>query len=234
MSERQARPSGAVLLTASPANVDLGALVDALNYGRASKSLWFWAGKRTCDIVLATILIVVFVPVLVLISIAIAVESRGNPIFKQHRVGQGLKLFRIYKFRTMYHGVPDLPLMMKDPETGVMRRPTFHEDTRVTRVGRILRRWSLDELPQIFNVLGGDMSFVGPRPLTLIESTRIPVQALVRYSVPSGITGLGQVRDRSIIATPTRFDHDTEYALQLSVSTELSIVGRTFGAIWRG
>lgn len=214
--------------------VDFGALVDSLNFGHSSKSLFFWRCKRLFDIAASLSLLVVLSPILLAIVVCICIESRGNPIFRQYRVGQRLKLFQIYKFRTMFEGVPDIPVLVQEKSTGRMRRPTFREDGRITRIGKFLRRWSLDELPQLFNVLFGEMSLVGPRPLTVIESTRIPVEALLRYSVPAGITGLGQVRDRNIIHTPERFDHDRDYVMNLSAAQECSILLKTFGAVIRG
>lgn len=214
--------------------VNFGALVDALNYGRASKSMVFWVGKRSFDVFLSLALLLVCLPVLLLITLAISVESRGNPLFLQYRVGERMRLFRIFKFRTMYHGAADEALMVRDDASGRLRRPTYQEDGRITRMGRFLRRWSFDELPQLVNVLLGQMSMVGPRPLTVIESTQIPVEALLRYSVPAGITGLGQIRDRSIIFTPDRFDHDRDYVLHLGLEQEWHIVKSTFGTVLRG
>jgi lipopolysaccharide/colanic/teichoic acid biosynthesis glycosyltransferase len=188
---------------------------------------WFWIAKRIFDLGLALTLLVLLAPLLALVAFAIKLESRGPALFTQVRVREGMRPFRIFKFRTMHLNVEPIPQAVFDEARAKFRRPTFHEDPRMTRVGRVLRTFSMDELPQILNILRGEMSFVGPRPLTEIETAGVPREALLRYAVPSGITGLAQVKDRAAIVDVSRFHHDLEYVRTLSLRREAWIVLNT-------
>lgn len=192
----------------------------------------YWIVKRCFDVALALAILVFASPLLGLIVVAIKIDSKGPVFFHQTRVGRRLNWFKIHKFRTMHEDVSPVPVAIYDPALGKHRRPRSSEDLRVTRVGRILRRFSLDELPQIINVLLGEMSFIGPRPLTITESMATPVPALARYSVPAGISGLAQVRDRSAIGTPSRFLHDIEYVKTVSWRVDLKILLATFSRMY--
>ncbi len=191
-------------------------------------SRFYWFARRLFDIGLALLVLIAGLPVLLLIVVAIKVESKGPVLFRQSRVGQNLRIFSIFKFRTMYQGVDPEPVALFDAVSQTFRRPRFTEDPRVTRMGRVLRRLSFDELPQILNILSGDMSLIGPRPLTITESLAVPKAALCRYSVPAGITGLAQIRDRHSLFTHNRFDSDIEYTRTLSPGLDFHIFCRTF------
>ncbi len=204
-----------------------------LNFGRQSKRSTYWIRKRIYDIVLSAITLVVLSPLLLLVTIAIRLESRGPIFFIQERMGERLRIFRIVKFRTMYHGVPDKPLPIRDKDSGELRRPFFDEDPRITKLGKFLRWSSIDELPQLLNVLRGEMSIVGPRPLTVIESVDMPMNLLLRYSVPAGLTGLAQVRDRSIAFDTKRFMPDIEYVHNLSFRNDSEIMMKTFSVLFK-
>ncbi len=192
----------------------------------------FWFVRRVFDLAFAVSVLALLAPFFLAICVAIKVDSRGPIFFRQMRVGQRLKWFKILKFRTMYEGVSAVPVAILDPTTGLYRRPRSSEDPRLTRVGRLLRRFSLDELPQVINILAGDMSLIGPRPLTLVESMAVPVDALSRYSVPAGLTGLAQIRNRQAIVSASRFDHDLEYVKTISWQVDAKIFFKTFGRMY--
>jgi lipopolysaccharide/colanic/teichoic acid biosynthesis glycosyltransferase len=205
-------------------------VIPLLNYGRASKSNWYWLAKRTFDIAVSGSMLILLSPLLLLVACIIRWESRGPVFFRQERMGERFSTFTIYKFRTMYNGVPDKAAPIID-EYGKTRRPRFYEDPRVTRIGRLLRATSIDELPQLLNILRGEMSLVGPRPLKLDESLAMPMDAVIRYSVPAGLTGLAQIRDRSIAFDPVRFRPDLEYVRNLSLWLDFKIMLKTLTVI---
>lgn len=209
----------------------LKAVAYSFNVGRSSKSVWFWFSKRIFDFVFALAALVLLSPLLVLIAIAIRLNSKG-PIFFQHeRVGERLKIFKVYKFRTMHEGVSTHPKAIYDNSDKKYRRPTIFEDPRITSIGRFLRSWSLDELPQLVNIIKGDMSLIGPRPLTLEESLVFPEKGLIRYSVPSGLTGLAQITDRFSNTDPDRYVNDIDYVNKLGFIQEFKIFVKSFYAI---
>jgi lipopolysaccharide/colanic/teichoic acid biosynthesis glycosyltransferase len=213
-----------------PNEIDLGAVIAALSVVQTSWA--FFAAKRAFDIVLAIAILIVGMPLFAAVIIAIKIDSRGPVLFKQERVRQGLRTFLILKFRTMHVEARPYPLAIFDKDSGAYRRPRLNEDPRVTAVGRMLRRYSIDELPQVINILKGEMSFIGPRPLTLPESRMVPSAALVRYAVPSGISGIAQLRQRNAIVGVERFDGDVEYVRQLGLKQELKIFVQTFGKLY--
>lgn len=183
--------------------------------------------KRCLDVVTALTALVVLAPVMALIAAAIRVDSPGPVLFRQQRTGRDGNAFSIYKYRTMSadaearHG-----RLLRDNEVD---GPLFkmHEDPRITRVGRHLRRMSLDELPQLLNVLSGDMSLVGPRPLPVDESARLDGAALARFRVAPGITGLWQVSGRSDLSYADLQHLDSVYVHSWSLLWDLRILLRT-------
>jgi lipopolysaccharide/colanic/teichoic acid biosynthesis glycosyltransferase len=201
-------------------------IIPLLNFGRCRKSVWYWLFKRSFDIVASALLLILLSPLLAIVAVIIRFESRGKVLFRQERMGERFSTFTIYKFRTMYDGVPDRAIPIVD-SAGKTRRPTFFEDPRVTKIGRFLRATSIDELPQLLNILRGEMSFVGPRPLKVDESLAMPFDSVIRYSVPAGLTGLAQIRDRSIAFDPSRFRPDLEYVHNLGVWQDIKIMFKT-------
>jgi exopolysaccharide biosynthesis polyprenyl glycosylphosphotransferase len=187
--------------------------------------------KRLIDLAGATVGIVVLAPALALIALAIKLDSRGPVIFAQERIGLHRRRFKAYKFRTM---VPDAERLQAQLETqNEAQGPVFKikADPRVTRLGAWLRATSLDELPQLFNVLSGEMSLVGPRPLPVRDVERIDVGwHKRRFSVKPGITCLWQIRSR----TP-EFDawirSDMEYIDNWSLALDLKILAKTVPAV---
>jgi lipopolysaccharide/colanic/teichoic acid biosynthesis glycosyltransferase len=206
-------------------------MAEILNHGRGKRSRLYWFSRRVLEFVGASVVTMSALPLFALIGLAIKFDSKGPIFFTQSRVGERLKFFKIYKFRTMYLGSENSPVGVFDEEKNTFRRPTFNEDKRVTRVGKVLRKWSLDELPQMINILIGDMSLVGPRPLMAHEALDIPPDAMARYSVPAGLTGLAQIRDRGIILDQSRFDADLEYVSYPGYIEDMKIVWGTFPKI---
>ncbi len=195
--------------------------------------------KRAVDLAVAAGALVVLTPLFLLIAAAIKLDSRGSIFFRQLRKGREDKTFRIYKFRTM---VPNADLQKaelaylnkyilagEDP-----RMFKIEGDPRVTRVGRVLRRYSLDELPQLFNVLRGEMSLVGPRPLVLNEADEVEGWARHRLALKPGITGLWQVLGRNNIPFDEMIRLDYIYVTQWSLAHDLRLLCRTLPVLARG
>jgi lipopolysaccharide/colanic/teichoic acid biosynthesis glycosyltransferase len=176
--------------------------------------------KRGLDIAVATIAMVVFAPLLLLIALAIRLDSRGRVLFRQQRLGCGGVPFTLYKFRTMIENAPDF----RNADGSAFNSPC---DRRVTRLGRLLRSSSLDELPQLFNILSGAMSLVGPRPDQVDQSRFYSGDEWRRSLVKPGITGLAQVSGRNAILWASRKQLDLEYVARQSVLLDLKILLRT-------
>lgn len=179
--------------------------------------------KRSMDLALALPLALLFCPIFVLIGIAIKLDSPGPVLFRQTRHGRGMRRFTIYKFRSLRHRVPD--------PHGQYRM--LEHDPRITRVGAFLRRTSLDELPQLFNVIEGSMSLVGPRPLVEWESRASLQTHPERFEVKPGITGLCQIRFRNWGEFGPRWDCDVEYVQNWSPLLDLYILLKTPGCVLR-
>lgn len=191
---------------------------------------WQLAIKRAMDVVLASALLVVASPVLLVAVILIRLDSRGPAIFVQARWGWRERQFRFYKLRTMYVGPVRGDAESRD---GTLRK--LEHDPRVTRVGRLLRRTSIDELPQLWNVVRGDMSLVGPRPLVPHMLDPFPALRAVRCKVRPGITGLWQVNDRehnTHVGQMARWD--LEYIGNVGVLLDARILARTVWAVASG
>ncbi len=183
---------------------------------RRSK-LAYRLSKRMLDLAVAVPLSGALMPVFAAISVAIRVDSNGPALFLQQRFGEGMKPFTIVKFRTLRHDEPD-------PHA---RYEMLKGDPRITRVGRFLRSTSLDELPQLFNVIAGTMSLVGPRPLVEWESREAYASHPERFDAKPGITGLSQVTVRNSEDLQGRLDADVEYAHIADFLTDLRILIQT-------
>jgi len=194
--------------------------------------------KRTLDVVVSASLLILTFPVIVLIAVLIRLDSPGPVIFQQQRVAQGGRLFRFLKFRTMYADArqrfPDLYAYRYGPEGFGDFYFKTPDDPRLTRVGRRLRRTSLDELPNLVNVLRGEMSLVGPRP-ELPEHLRYYGQReLVKFSVKPGVTGLWQIRGRARLRYVEQLESEIEYVRRRSLLLDLEILARTPRAVLTG
>ncbi|MGH7829518.1 MAG: sugar transferase, partial [Candidatus Binatia bacterium] len=194
-----------------------------------------FALKRAIDVACSTVALTLLLPILAVVAIAIKLESKGPVFFRQERIGLGRKKFRLVKFRTM---VSDAEARLQELERhNEVRGAAFKikDDPRVTRVGRILRKFSLDELPQFFNVLKGDMSLVGPRPLPVRDVERFDARwQKRRFSVKPGITCLWQANGRHEISFEHWMELDLQYIDSWSLKLDFDILMKTIPAVFRG
>ncbi|HLG12644.1 MAG TPA: sugar transferase [Dehalococcoidia bacterium] len=184
--------------------------------------------KRLLDVALSLLLLLVFSPIIVSISVAILLQD-GRPVFfSQKRMGQNGKKFTVYKFRSMHRDAEKLLQQVKQ-HNNIQDGPIFkwRQDSRITKVGRFLRRTSLDELPQLWNVLLGNMSLVGPRPPLESEVIEYEGWQLRRLAVKPGMTGLWQVSGRSNLGFVQMVGLDIDYIEAWSVWRDLSLLVRT-------
>ncbi len=213
-----------------------GATVFPINM-LASKKMWRL--KRTSDILVALFSLIILSPIMALIAAAIKIESKGTVFYISKRSGSGYQVFDFYKFRTMRQGSDEELKNLKDSNqygSGSEKAIFFKikNDPRVTRIGQFLRSTSLDELPQLFNVLRGDMSLVGNRPLPLYEAEQLTRDNMAaRFLAPAGITGLWQVtkRGKDNMSPEERIQLDIEYAKKNSFLFDMQIVLKTFVAV---
>jgi lipopolysaccharide/colanic/teichoic acid biosynthesis glycosyltransferase len=199
------------------------------------ESRWAVAARRLVDLVLATALLVVLAPAMLAIAIAIRLDSPGPALFRQRRVGLGGREFTVFKFRSMRAGADPgrhreyvsalIQGTNAEPGSGDLYKLTV--DDRITPVGRWIRGWSLDELPQLLNVLGGQMSIVGPRPAIPYEVEEYPAWYMRRFDVKPGLTGLWQVNGRNERTYEEMVRLDVEYVETRSLLLDLGIVVRT-------
>jgi exopolysaccharide biosynthesis polyprenyl glycosylphosphotransferase len=179
--------------------------------------------KRAIDIILSLILLIILLPIFIIIGILIKLTSKGSILFNQERVGEKGKRFIIYKFRTMYTGSESIHEKLRPESKHDGPLLVLPDDPRQTPIGRFLRRISLDELPQLINVIKGDMSLVGPRPLMPSEITEYKNWHLKRLSVPQGMTGLWQVSGRAAIPFDQMVKLDIYYVENWSLLLDLKI-----------
>jgi lipopolysaccharide/colanic/teichoic acid biosynthesis glycosyltransferase len=190
--------------------------------------------KRALDVVLVLLGLLAIWPLLVVVAIAIKLESRGSVFFVQSRVGEDGRLFGMVKFRSMVANAEALRAAVEaqSDRDGICFKAK--DDPRITRVGRILRRTSLDELPQLWNVLIGQMSLVGPRPALPMEVAAYPAHAMERLNVLPGITGLWQVSGRADLSFDDMVALDVDYVRNHGVRRDIAILWRTIGVVASG
>jgi exopolysaccharide biosynthesis polyprenyl glycosylphosphotransferase len=236
------RESGVKLSVMPPMRAMLGTAVHlshiaempVIEYGTWGTSPSTMAIKRGVDIVLSAAGILILAPLMLAIAVAVRTSSRGPALFRQVRAGREGKPFKILKFRTMCHDAEERISEVISPDE--LSEPMFklREDPRVTKVGRYLRRTSLDELPQLFNVLRGDMSLVGPRPEELWLVERYGETQRFRLQMRPGLTGPMQVHGRGELNFQERLAVEREYVENYSIRKDLKILLRTIWTIWRG
>ncbi len=187
-------------------------------------------GKRALDLMLGSLALVLAAPVLAVAALAVRVTLGRPVLFRQRRVGQGGREFTCIKFRTMH---PDRRQADQSPAAGLERRLTHKSaaDPRLTRLGRLMRMTSVDELPQLINVLRGDMSLVGPRPELPAVVARYEPWQHRRHDVKPGMTGLWQVSARAETAMHEATAIDLDYVDRLGLKTDLAILARTIPAL---
>lgn len=177
--------------------------------------------KRGIDIILSAGGTLLFSPVMLITALLIKLDSDGPVFFVQERVGKDKKSFNLYKFRTMNVGAEKEGLGFDVEEN----------DSRITSIGNFLRRWCLDELPQLFNVLKGDMSIVGPRPTLKYQVDNYTDADARRLEIKPGMTGLAQIRGRNLLTWPEKIKYDVEYIDNYSTGLDFKIILETFGVI---
>jgi lipopolysaccharide/colanic/teichoic acid biosynthesis glycosyltransferase len=180
--------------------------------------------KRTLDLVLAAVGSVLSAPLVALLAVAIRLESPGHPIYRQTRVGKDGREFQIYKLRTMVSGAESI-----GPGLALQEG-----DERITRVGAFLRRYSLDELPNLYNVLRGEMSIIGPRPTVPVQVAQYTERQRGCLLVKPGITGWAQVNGRAALPWPERIELDLFYVEHRSMALDLRILARSARLILTG
>ena len=207
------------------------ALLDRKAILRRDRKYWF--AKRLQDIVLSLLALAVLWPVLLIVSLIIVIDSPGaGPIFFQERVGRNGKIFRFYKFRSM---IPDADKHLDELlDQNEMDGPVFKikHDPRITRFGKFIRRTSIDELPQLWNILKGDMSIVGPRPATPREVEMYDAYEKQRLYVTPGLTCYWQIQPhRNDLSFSEWLELDIQYIEDRSFKTDWKIIFKTFGAV---
>ena len=176
--------------------------------------------KRGLDILVSLLLLIVLSPLLAVIALAVKLESKGPAIFKQERAGRNGKPFTFYKFRTM-----------KADADPFGPSPKSFKDKRLTKIGRILREYSLDELPQLFNIVKGDMSLVGPRPLYLSQIPEWNERQKKRLRVKPGLTGLAQISGRGELTREEKLELDARYVDTASLVADIRIMWATLAHV---
>lgn len=177
--------------------------------------------KRIIDFLFSLIILLILLPLFLVVAILIKLDSKGPVIFKQSRLGKNGNVFKVWKFRTMIDNAEKMG-------TGLT---TAQNDPRITRVGKILRKTSIDELPQLINVLKGDMSFIGPRPAPVHHLKQYNENERQRLKVLPGITGWAQVNGRNILTWPERIEKDIWYVNNISFLLDLKIAFKTIKVV---
>jgi len=197
-------------------------------------------GCRALDLAIAAVSLILLSPLLLVIAVVIRLESRGPALFRQRRLGRSIRPFTVNKFRTMRAGASHdahrkfvQALIAGEQPPATVGKPRFKlaTDDRITRVGRVLRKTSLDELPQLWNVLRGEMSLVGPRPPIPYEVERYPAHWFARFQVKPGLTGLWQVSGRCELTLDQMIALDLEYVRRRSPLLNIWILLRTVPAV---
>jgi lipopolysaccharide/colanic/teichoic acid biosynthesis glycosyltransferase len=198
----------------------------------ASASRRYLFAKRLVDLSICLLLLPLVLPIFLTCAAAIWIESPGSVIFTQLRTGKNGRRFRMFKFRTMVPNAEELKASLA--HLNILPPPDFKiiDDPRITRVGKFLRKTSLDELPQLLNVIRGDMSLVGPRPTSFAAST-YDLWHTKRLEVTPGITGLWQITGRNETTFDERLRLDVEYIRTMSPWTDLKIMFLTIGSVVR-
>lgn len=199
-----------------------------------NKSPLYKAVKRTSDIVLSSVALICLSPVFLLTAIAIWVEDRGPVFFSQPRMGKDMKPFTFYKFRSMRKGADKelKDLLEKNEQSGHAFK--IENDPRITKVGRFIRKYSIDELPQLLNIIKGDMSIVGPRPILDWQMQECNAYERQRQIVRPGLTCYWQIMGRSEIPWEEWVELDLDYIEDMSLWTDIKMIVRTVPAIFGG
>jgi len=201
----------------------------------SKKSLYRAVFKRLLDIIMISVALILVLPVILIMAVLVATDGH-NPFYSQKRVGRNGQVFRMWKMRTMVVGADEMlkAYLADNPKAKAEwdASQKLKKDPRITRVGRILRKTSLDELPQLWNVFNGDMSLVGPRPMMLSQRSLYHGQGY--YRLRPGITGLWQVSDRNEGEFLSRVRYDDQYDREVSFKMDVDVLFKTVGVVFRG
>jgi exopolysaccharide biosynthesis polyprenyl glycosylphosphotransferase len=192
---------------------------------------WDWAIKRAFDMIVSALVLVLGLPLWLLIALAIKLDSRGPVLYVDRRIGVGEREFPMLKFRTMIAEAPELQPSLEEANEASGALFKMRDDPRVTRVGRVIRRLSLDEIPQIVNVFRREMSLVGPRPLPLRDHRLLEDWHRTRYAVLPGMTGLWQISGRSGLTFDDLVRLDFTYLENWSIWLDVTIIAKTIPAV---
>ena len=187
--------------------------------------------KRIFDVVCSILALVVLSPVLLIVALIIVINDPGNPFFVQERIGRNNKAFRIVKFRSMYKDAEarKAELMKHNEYTDVHFK--MENDPRITPVGRIIRKTSIDELPQLINILKGDMSIIGPRPFIRSEQEQLPSERLL---VKPGLSCYWQIHDTAKMSNEEQLELDYRYIRERSFATDIKLIFKTVAVVFTG
>ena len=180
--------------------------------------------KRFIDIILSLVVLIVFMPIWIIVALLIKLTSEGPILFLQERPGLHRKIFKVYKFRTMKPG----------SENMVKGQEVMKDDDRVTSIGKLLRRTKIDEIPQVLNVLKGEMSLVGPRPERIASLDEYDDEISKRLNMKPGMTGLAQVSGNIHLDLQDRYRHDIYYVENFNLCLDIKIIFRTIGVVLFG
>lgn len=211
-----------------PKDIDI-ATTYSNQYNKSNAYLFI---KRIIDIIGALSGIILMAPIMLIVGICIKLESKGPVVFSQERVGEKGKLFKMYKFRSMVINAEEL--LDKLQEKNEMSGPMFKikEDPRITKTGKFIRKTSIDELPQLFNVLKGDMSLVGPRPSLTKEVKEFTKRQKLRLVAKPGLTCYWQVSGRNTIGFEEWMELDIKYIEERNTLTDIKLILKTFGVLF--
>ena len=203
-------------------------MINTMNGNSKAKSKAYLIAKRITDVLFSGIGLIILSPVLVIVAIAIKLDSKGPIFFKQDRVGKDEELFSMYKFRSMVVNAEELKKALENQNE--MSGPMFKmkKDPRITRVGRFIRKTSIDELPQLVNVIKGDMSLVGPRPSLPKEVEQFEPWMKERLTVQPGITCFWQVMGRNSIPFEEWMKLDVKYVRERNYFLDIKLIFKTF------
>lgn len=187
--------------------------------------------KRVADILIAIACLTIGLPIYLIIALAIVIDNPGNPLFIQKRVGKNGRIFNMVKFRTMRKNADQLKVNLMDQNEYQSVHFKMENDPRITRVGKFLRRTSLDETAQVINLLTGSMTVVGPRPFVISEQEQLPSD---RLAVKPGLSCYWQLADTAKMSNEEQLELDYKYIRERSVKTDLKIIALTVKAIFTG
>lgn len=242
---RSTAPQRSPLTTPASSPVAARAIEDAPEHtvsvlAVAPSRRWERVVRRGCDITVALLVLLIVLPAFLAIALWIRLDSPGPALLRQERIGLGRRTFTMLKFRSMHVGCDDrahrelILAELRGEDTRLHGSTKLLGDARVTRAGKFLRRTSLDELPQLINVLRGEISLVGPRPCLPWEAEMFPPAFAWRFTVPPGLTGLWQVSGRSALGTLQMLHLDLDYVRRRSLRLDFSILLRTLPALLSG